>query len=568
MRNIFLKVHGTILEGNITLMSHSTYKIKYLSLFIITMMICFLLTGCGDKKNKKWFLETYRLLLNEKNTVDENHFLVLVQTYHERTSDIKDWFSDDDFNKDFCEATRESFRENRDSGNCYVALMYFDSIGVDIDDLREAFEEEVQSYVGGDFDTAVALCDEIIDFQDKIDDEIGFYGRIDYGVSEESWDEYDTSELSVDEIDELNRKMRRISTTLEEKYVTQNNVDITKKGMSFSDMLHLIDTLESRGYTDLQVVTADDIIAVLSEKMEPIYLEKNIGGYYDDHTIEREYHFNTTEDMKDIITRDGKSGFANTIDVSYMGDFASHTYDLEYVDENDYYKVKHLRVWDGYFRGFELDVEPSTFQKYNDFFYVVDEDSEGEKVEYLFATTGSEIDIYELDNVLSDLVLKVDDAQKILDVVQAEENSTSINNEQPVNDSTSSDQPLSFILGKEPGEYGKAVTLNAGTEFEEVVNAFYIPAGIYSVTNQDKETVQINIYCGGPEYAGGTESFVTDENCAGPIILMGGEKKALEVKEGQFVVLSSDNENVEFVLKHAKNVTVPRYLTNMLNAEN
>lgn len=401
------------------LANNSANKIvKYLSLFIISVVLCSLLTGCASKKNKKEFLEAYKQLINEKNTMNDGDFSKLVKNYHERTSDIKDWFSDKDFNKEFCEATTEGFRNNRDSGNWYVVLMNLDSIRVDNDDLRKAFEEEVQTCVGGDFDKAVALHDEINGFYNKLGDGIGFYGKIDYGVSKEAWDKYDTTELTVDEINQLNRKMSGISTTLTEKPITQHNVDITKEGMSFSEMLHLIDTLESRGYTDLQVVTADDIINVLSEKTEPIYMEKNKGGYYDDHTIKREYHYSKTEDMKDIITRDGKTGFANTVDVSYMGDFASHTYDIEYVDESDYYKVKHLKVWDGYFRDCELDVEPSTFQKYNDFFYVVDEDSKGEKVEYLFASTGNVIDVYELDDVLSsDLVLEVVDAQKVLDAV-------------------------------------------------------------------------------------------------------------------------------------------------------
>lgn len=356
--------------------------------------------------------------MNEKNTIEEADFIQLGRNYFEHTNDIKEWFTDKDFNQKFCEVTRDCFKNNKDSGNCYIVFMGLDSIRIEDSSIRDAFEEEVQSYVGGNFEKAVELHDEIMEFQNKHDGSIDYYGEIDYGVSKETWDRYDTTEFTVDEINQLNRKMKGISNKLAEKSITQHNVDITKKEMTFSDKLKLITTLESRGYTDLKVIVADDIVEVLSEKTQPIYMQKNKGGYYDKNTIRREYHYNKTESMNDIITRDGKTGFANTIDVSYMGDFASHTYDIEYVDEYDLYKVKHLKVWDGYFRGCELDVDPSTFQKYNDFFYVVDEDSKGEKAEYLFASTGKVIDVYELDDVLlSDLVLEVVDAQKILEAI-------------------------------------------------------------------------------------------------------------------------------------------------------
>ncbi len=44
------------------------------------------------------------------------------------------------------------------------------------------------------------------------------------------------------------------------------------------------------------------------------------------------------------------------------------------------------------------------------------------------------------------------------------------------------------------GEYGTPITFNKGTEFEETVIAYHIPAGEYSATNTGKYMTQFNIY--------------------------------------------------------------------------
>ena len=133
------------------------------------------------------------------------------------------------------------------------------------------------------------------------------------------------------------------------------------------------------------------------------YMEKNKGGYYDTNTV-REYHYDKSQDMKDIFEYNGETGFANTIDVSYMGDFASQTFNFEYVDYNDNYKVKTTKGWFGYFRGDKIDVTPNRFQTYKDFYY-----ADG----YLFASTGKEIDVYE-GFLGYDLVLQVVDAENAI----------------------------------------------------------------------------------------------------------------------------------------------------------
>ena len=113
------------------------------------------------------------------------------------------------------------------------------------------------------------------------------------------------------------------------------------------------------------------------------------------------------------------------------------------------------------------------------------------------------------------------------------------------------EQALSFVLmDDEVGDYGVEVVINEGTEFEEKEIAYYIPAGVYTVANlEEKGGGQITVYSGLPVKNGEWEEFVADENCASPIVVMAGEEKELEIKEGQFVVLSDKTSNIQFTLK-------------------
>ena len=113
------------------------------------------------------------------------------------------------------------------------------------------------------------------------------------------------------------------------------------------------------------------------------------------------------------------------------------------------------------------------------------------------------------------------------------------------------EEPLSFVLmDGQLGEYGVEVVLNKDTEFEEHEITYYLPAGTYLVENlNDKGAGQVSVFCGGPEKNGEWEEFIMDENCARPIVVMAGETKDLEVKEGQFIVLSDDTSNIKFTIK-------------------
>ncbi len=112
-------------------------------------------------------------------------------------------------------------------------------------------------------------------------------------------------------------------------------------------------------------------------------------------------------------------------------------------------------------------------------------------------------------------------------------------------------ETLNFVLKNgELGEYGIEVILNEGTEFEEHEIAYHIPSGIYMVKNKNENDAgQISVYSSGPEKNGEWEEFVADENCARPLVLMAGETKELEIKEGQFLILSDGPNDYQFTLK-------------------
>jgi hypothetical protein len=130
-----------------------------------------------------------------------------------------------------------------------------------------------------------------------------------------------------------------------------------------------------------------------------------------------------------------------------------------------------------------------------------------------------------------------------------EESSTSEGERNDTETSQSTESKLSFVLGEDVGEYGKEVTLNAGTEFEEIEIMFYIPAGSYTVTNNSSAAVQLTVYSGGPESDGEWESLVADDSCPKPVVIMAGETGNFEISEGQFLVLSDGSENILFEMK-------------------
>ena len=103
----------------------------------------------------------------------------------------------------------------------------------------------------------------------------------------------------------------------------------------------------------------------------------------------------------------------------------------------------------------------------------------------------------------------------------------------------------------EIGEYGKETTLNEGTDSSYTCILFYVPAGVYTVTNNDDHATQVTVLSG-IEFDGQWDQFVSDD-CANPIVLMNnGDSQKLEIKEGQFVKLADDSHNIHFVLDDEK----------------
>ena len=59
-------------------------------------------------------------------------------------------------------------------------------------------------------------------------------------------------------------------------------------------------------------------------------------------------------------------------------------------------------------------------------------------------------------------------------------------------DDPANDSSITLTAG-EAGEYGELITYNEGTEFEETLYAYYVPAGTYTVTNIGEYGSQINV---------------------------------------------------------------------------
>lgn len=93
--------------------------------------------------------------------------------------------------------------------------------------------------------------------------------------------------------------------------------------------------------------------------------------------------------------------------------------------------------------------------------------------------------------------------------------------------------PLEFeMIAGEAGDYGRPLTLNAGTEFEDNTIGYFVPAGTYSVKNIGEYRTQVNVYK--------NEINVTSEGWeewadGGCVVLQVGESKEIVVWDGYFL---------------------------------
>lgn len=77
----------------------------------------------------------------------------------------------------------------------------------------------------------------------------------------------------------------------------------------------------------------------------------------------------------------------------------------------------------------------------------------------------------------------------------AEEETTEETTIESEAETTEAAETLSFeLVAGEQGDYGKMITYNKGTEFEENFFAYYVPYGTYKITNIGDYMTQVNVY--------------------------------------------------------------------------
>lgn len=92
-----------------------------------------------------------------------------------------------------------------------------------------------------------------------------------------------------------------------------------------------------------------------------------------------------------------------------------------------------------------------------------------------------------------------------------------------------SEYDLQFYLkAGTKGSYGRILTYNSGTEFEEKLYAYYVPSGKYIVSNEGSYPTQVNVYSNEIRLVNGWEE-PKEVAC---YVLEKGQSKEIEVKSG------------------------------------
>ncbi len=89
------------------------------------------------------------------------------------------------------------------------------------------------------------------------------------------------------------------------------------------------------------------------------------------------------------------------------------------------------------------------------------------------------------------------------------------------------------ITAGEKGEYGRLISYNKGTEFEEEFYAFYVPAGTYTVTNKGEYIGQFNIYS--DEIVKNSSGWDEPKEIFGSERFNVGESKTITIEKGQHI---------------------------------
>lgn len=109
--------------------------------------------------------------------------------------------------------------------------------------------------------------------------------------------------------------------------------------------------------------------------------------------------------------------------------------------------------------------------------------------------------------------------------------------EVPAEQETKEPSIVISINTDEAGEYGKAMTLNAGTDMENKFIGYFLPAGTYTVSVFIGSTAQISVYKNQTQNVDGWEEFLLGDSA--PIVLLSDkDKKTITVSDGEFVKIS------------------------------
>ena len=98
---------------------------------------------------------------------------------------------------------------------------------------------------------------------------------------------------------------------------------------------------------------------------------------------------------------------------------------------------------------------------------------------------------------------------------------------------TSNDADAIELVAGELGTYGKEVVMSEGTEFEEHLIVYYLPAGKYTVKNLGEYKTQVSVYEG---FEKNTETGYDEYTNTGDIVLLDVDgTDEIEVPDGWFI---------------------------------
>lgn len=99
------------------------------------------------------------------------------------------------------------------------------------------------------------------------------------------------------------------------------------------------------------------------------------------------------------------------------------------------------------------------------------------------------------------------------------------------------------LIAGEQGDFGKEITMNADTEFEERFYAYYVPAGTYSAKNVGDYPAQITVYAG---FAKGDSGWDEYTEIGDAVVVNVGESVTIKVPDEWFIEI---HEPAHFMLE-------------------